>query len=74
MGAPQDDKERLLENLRTAFELHDFGVGVMRQNLRRQYPEARESEIDERLNDWLRERKGAEYGDAEGRPVSFPRK
>ncbi|WP_437489509.1 hypothetical protein WME75_10845 [Sorangium sp. So ce1014] len=68
------DPTRLAENLRLAFELHDAGVALMRQNLRRRLPEASETEIDERLADWLRERPGAELGDAEGRPVPWPRR
>ncbi|WP_437940278.1 hypothetical protein [Sorangium sp. So ce341] len=68
------DPTRLAENLRLAFELHDAGVALMRQNLRRRLPEASEEDIDERLADWLRERPGAEFGDAEGQPVPWPRR
>jgi len=46
---------------------------MMRQNLRRRYPDASEQEIKARLAQWLRERPGAEYGDCEGRPVPWPR-
>ncbi|WP_129574494.1 MULTISPECIES: hypothetical protein [Sorangium] len=68
------DPTRLAENLRLAFDLHDAGVALMRQNLRRRLPEANEEDIDERLADWLMERPGAEFGDAEGRPVPWPRR
>ena len=67
------DPTRLAENLRLAFELHEAGVALMRQNLRRRLPDASEAHIDERLDEWLRERPGAEFGDAEGRPVAWPR-
>ncbi|WP_438000499.1 hypothetical protein [Sorangium sp. So ce185] len=68
------DPTRWAENLRLAFELHDAGVALMRQNLRRRLPGAGEEDIDERLADWLRERPGAEFGDSEGRPVPWPRR
>lgn len=59
--------------LRTAFELFDAGVRMMRQNLKRRHPDADEAAIEEMLRAWLRERPGAEHGDAEGRPVAWPR-
>lgn len=57
------------ERLRTALALFEAGVEMMRQNLRRQFPDADEREIQERLTAWLRHRPGAEYGDCVGRPV-----
>ncbi len=60
--------------LRTAFDLFVAGRRMMRQNLKRRHPEAKEREIDRRLRAWLRERPGAEYGDATGRPIAWPRK
>jgi len=58
---------------RTALDLFEAGVEMMRQNLRRRYPDASEQEIKTRLTQWLQERPGAEYGDCEGRPVPWPR-
>lgn len=52
--------------LRLAFELHDTGVALKRQTLRRQHPEATEAEIDALLGRWLR-REG-EQPDAPGTP------
>ena len=60
------------ERLRTALDLHETGVAMMRQNLRRAHPEASSSEIDRLLQAWLRERPGAPDGDAEGTPVDLP--
>lgn len=57
------------ERLRTALSLFEAGVEMMRQNLRRQFPDADEREIQERLTAWLRHRPGAEHGDCEGRSV-----
>jgi hypothetical protein len=56
------------ERLRIALDLHDAGVEVMRQNLRRRHPGAGEQEIERLLLAWLHERPGAEHGDAVGRP------
>lgn len=64
-----DDPSAAAERLRTALALFEAGVEMMRQNLRRQFPDANESEIQERLTTWLRTRPGAEYGDCVGRPV-----
>ena len=58
---------------RTALDLFEAGVGMMRQNLRRRFPDADEQEIAERLTKWLQERPGAEHGDCIGRPVDWPR-
>ena len=59
--------------LRTTLGLFETGVALMRQNLRRQHPDATESEIDERLTAWLHHRPGAELGDAVGRPADCQR-
>jgi Rv0078B-related antitoxin len=64
-----EDPATAAERLRTAFALFEAGVEMMRQNLRREFPNADESEIQERLTAWLRHRPGAEYGDCDGRPV-----
>jgi hypothetical protein len=56
------------QRLRIALDLHDFGVKMMRQNLRRRYPEASDEEIEKKLLEWLRERPGAEHGDGVGKP------
>ena len=58
---------------RTAMDLFEAGVSMMRQNLRRRFPDADEEEIKARLRQWLQERPGAEYGDCDGRPVPWPR-
>jgi hypothetical protein len=57
-----------------AFELYEAGESMMRQSLRRRYPGASDAEIEQRLVEWLLTRPGAEFGDAEGRPVEWPRR
>lgn len=61
------------EKLRVAFDLFTAGTRLMRQNLIRKHPEATAEEIDVLFRKWMRHRPGAEYGDGEGRPVSWPR-
>jgi len=41
------------EMLRAALELHDVGVALMRQNLRRRHPDATDERIEELLVTWL---------------------
>lgn len=68
-GLPGGARERL----RTALRLHDDGVALMRQNLRRRRPDASEEQIERELLAWLATRPGAEHGDGVGRPVRWPR-
>lgn len=64
---------KLVERLREALRMHDEGVALMRQNLRRSHPDAGDERIEELLIAWLRERPGAEQGDGEGRAVPLDR-
>ena len=59
--------------LLTALELHDLGVAMMDQRLRREDPGASDEQIRARLRDWLHTRPGAELGDGVGRVVPWPR-
>lgn len=52
--------------LRDALELHDLGERMLRQRLRREQPQITEAELDDAIRTWLRERPGAENGDAAG--------
>jgi hypothetical protein len=53
--------------------MFETGLQMMRQNLRRNHPTLSDAEIEERVTAWLRERPGAEFGDAVGRRVPWPR-
>jgi hypothetical protein len=59
----------VVESFRATLDLFQTGVDVMRQNLRRRYPEAGHDEIDRLLRGWLLERPGAESGDSAGHAV-----
>ena len=63
--------DEMIRKLRVAFDLHAAGVSMMRARLRRLHPGADDAEIDRRLQAWLHDRPGAEWGDAEGvrRPI-----
>lgn len=58
-----------IDSFRMALDLFQTGVDVMRQNLRRRHPEARDEEIERLIGEWLQERPGAEFGDCPGRTV-----
>ncbi len=57
------------QRMRATFDLFQTGQIMMRQNLRRRYPDLDDEEIDRRLEVWRRQRPGAENGDGVGRPV-----
>ncbi len=52
-----------------ALDMFSLGESIMRQNLRRSFPDASDAEIEARLLEWLSQRPGAEHGDAPGRRI-----
>ncbi|MEA2220379.1 MAG: hypothetical protein QOJ35_3005 [Solirubrobacteraceae bacterium] len=56
------------KRLRVALELHDLGARMHRQHLRREHPDWSDAELDDAMRAWMRERPGAEHGDAIGTP------
>jgi hypothetical protein len=54
------------QRIRLALDLFATGEALMRQQLKRRHPEWTESELRRGLLRWLRERPGAESGDAAG--------
>jgi hypothetical protein len=62
-----------VERFRTTLDLFEMGEKMMRQNLRRRYPEDGNEEIERRLIEWLQHRPGAEHGDCDGKPIDWPR-
>jgi hypothetical protein len=58
------------EKIRLALDLFATGEALMRQQLRRRHPDWTEAQLRRGLLEWLRERPGAENGDAAGRPTN----
>ncbi len=56
-----------------AAEMADAGVTMMRESLKRRFPDESEEQITARLHQWLLTRPGAEFGDGPGVPTSWPR-
>lgn len=73
MDGVDADLEAAARRLRLALDLFVTGEELMRQKLRREHPELSPPEIEARLVEWLRERPGAELGDAPGKRVPWPR-
>lgn len=55
------------QRFRLALDMHELGVALQRQRLRRERPEADEGEIEQAVGSWLLTRPGAEGGDAIGK-------
>lgn len=73
-NAPMGSPEAAVRRLRLALELHEAGVELHRQTLRREHPELSDAEIARLVGAWLRTRPGAEHGDATGQPGTWPRR
>jgi Rv0078B-related antitoxin len=73
MAIAANARDQAAARLRAALEMFETGVQMMRQNLRRDHPTLSDAEIEARVTAWLRERPGAEFGDAVGRRVPWPR-
>jgi hypothetical protein len=57
------------EAFRATLDLFETGLDLMRQNLRRSHPAAKDEEIERLLGEWLVHRPGAESGDCTGRAL-----
>lgn len=55
MSPNMTDPARMKRNLQLTFDLHEAGVAMMRQNLRRRHPDASEAELKEMLRAWLQD-------------------
>lgn len=56
----------LIARVQTALDLYEGAEAMMRQNLRRRFPQESSEQVEHRLLDWLQDRPGAERGDAGG--------
>lgn len=70
---PSSNDDAVSERFRIALDLYETGEAMMRHRIRRQNPGLNDAGIEERLQEWLQARPGAEHGDAVGRPVPWPR-
>ena len=68
-----DDQNVYAARFAMIFDLFDCAVEMVRQNERRRNPSATVEELEAAVGRWLLERPGAELGDADGRPVPWPR-
>jgi hypothetical protein len=68
------DRRAARERIRVALDLFDLAERMLRQKLRRKHPGVTEAELEANVAAWIRRRPGAEHGDGEGAPVSWPRR
>jgi hypothetical protein len=61
------DKASAARRVRAALELFELGENLLRQRLRRERPDASESQIEAAVLDWRLRRYSTEPGDAPGR-------
>ncbi|MFW5967651.1 MAG: hypothetical protein ACOCV2_09050 [Persicimonas sp.] len=66
---PDRSDKACAERLRMAIDLAESGMQMRLAQLRREHPDASDAEINRRFKEWLLDRPGAEFGDAEGRPI-----
>jgi hypothetical protein len=71
---PENHAETPTERLRATFELIDFAERMLRQRIRREFPEITDQALEERVSAWYERRPGAEFGDGEGISVAWPRR
>ncbi len=67
-------EELIAERFTTTLALFELAEQMLRQKLRRRFPQATEAEIGVLVREWLERRPGAEHGDGVGRPVAWPRR
>jgi hypothetical protein len=63
--------ESAARRLRLALDLFATGEALMRQRLKRLHPDWTGLQVEAEIGNWLRDRPGARYGDAVGRPVDL---
>jgi Rv0078B-related antitoxin len=73
MAKTSQDAAAVAERVRLALDMYATGEALMRQRIRREHPDLSPVEVEARLCAWLQIRPGAEYGDAMGRPGTWPR-
>ncbi len=69
----EDGRSAEAIRLDLAFDLFETGEAMMRAVLRRRQPEASAGAVEDALRTWLATRPGAEHGDGQGIPGTWPR-
>jgi len=73
MARISQDAAAVAERMCLTFDLYATGEALMRQRLCREHPELSPADLEARLCTWLQTRPGAEHGDAQGHPGTWPR-
>jgi hypothetical protein len=68
-----EERRQVADRLQLALDMSATGEDLMRATLLRRHPEADADAIERLIVVWYGRRPGAEHGDAEGRPVPWPR-
>jgi hypothetical protein len=64
--------QAMMARVKATFDLNEAAEAMMRQNLRRRFPQESADQIELRIVAWLQDRPGAPHGDAGG-PVRVRR-
>jgi hypothetical protein len=73
MAKTSQEPEAVAERMRLALDMYATGEALMRQRIQREHPDLTPAEVEARIVAWLQNRPGAENGDAEGSPGTWPR-
>ena len=65
-------EESAADRLRAALDLYEVGEAMVRQRMRREFPDDGDTLIERRVTEWLLRRPGAEHGDFPGPPNRIP--
>ncbi len=68
------DPDIAVVRLMMALEMRTLGVAMMRQTLKRRFPDDTADDLERRMSLWLRNPPGAKAGDADGESAEWPRK
>lgn len=65
--------DEMRARLEAALDLSELAAEMYEMKVRRDHPELSDEAIARTVTEWRRSRPGAEWGDAEGRRVPWPR-
>ncbi len=69
----RDEVAAASARFQATMDLFEAAEEMVRQNALRQNPSASKEELEAAVCEWLNDRPGAEFGDADGHPVPWPR-